>query len=595
MLISKRRLQCGILLLLSGLAILLVRPMRSWVDQAGTKLLVDPRLEVSQIHVHGNSSVIEALDPQWRQDVQDQSLEVEASRAWIAIDPVSLVDRRIVIPHVRIEGARLRLANPTAAPVSHSSVHVWQQTLARRVIQLDWSEISKRVQSLLAATDTYQTWNDRIGHWVARSQEIVGEVRSMDKQRALDGLRSSASARTSETTHPIDAIVRQETNPLRYEQQLRSNLAHVTRLSDEQNVLNSQFHNVQKLLKAECACLQDRFELELNTLVRPDEVTGDLGTDQPDFADAFFIEMADQIWRDYAEYGQVAAAVSECVFQYSPRPSFGRNVPLETHRPTTEPFALSDLLAQGVFAHQRSGSIPFTLLAEWALPATSDDSTTVGCFEFQFSQSKELIAVQIDRSDNRTNNRSIEMLVTEQTSKPVSASDRQIPDDTTASRFAWDQTGEAPIEFTGFSCGAQLDIALRVDSEAAQNYCKHTAPALARVFDTVDSLQFVVTGSWDSPTIEISHLPAGLSEALATAMQEEVRRVNSNIELQVRNRFEAKIADLQTLVAKSADERRKIAQQHQNELLATQRSLQSQLEQIDGTAFARRPGQAKNR
>jgi len=127
MLISKRRLQWGTILGLIMLAMLLIRPARSWVDQAFARNIIDGHLTVDAIKFHRSASVVQVDRVRWSRENDGRSFGFAADSAWLAIDVESLIDRKIRIPRARVENAELFLRDDSAR--ANPSTSNWRQVL----------------------------------------------------------------------------------------------------------------------------------------------------------------------------------------------------------------------------------------------------------------------------------------------------------------------------------------------------------------------------------------------------------------------------------------------------------------------------------
>ena len=92
MLISKRRLQAGVVLFLAILAAFLVRPARTWIDRTVFSSVVNGQLSANEMEFHTKTSVVELRGVRWTQMANGRKYGLEAERAWLAVDPVQLVD-----------------------------------------------------------------------------------------------------------------------------------------------------------------------------------------------------------------------------------------------------------------------------------------------------------------------------------------------------------------------------------------------------------------------------------------------------------------------------------------------------------------------
>lgn len=579
MLISKRRLQWGMIGFLILFTVLTVRPLRSWLDRSLVHYLIDSRMSVAQVEIHSQASAIRATEFQWRTDRARKSFAIEADDAWFAIEGEPLLDRQIVMPRVVIEQASLHRLDHTPGPPSKPSS--WQRKLIRTVKSIDWEELERHFGSLLAAEDLNSTWQSRFEKWMQRSNEIISEVQAI--------------AARDYSAH----------NPLRDEIAIKLQLAKVDALADEQRQLAERFDGLQRLLKAEQRRVEERFASEIEELpsllgesVSKTRKSTRTGADAAERAEARSLSV--HLWEALADYGEVAdAMVRGLPNDFSP----GYDQHARLNAPSDAWLELQDLLVSGTYYH-RDHRTPFTLEAGFSSGSRNGvDQEFTGRWNYLFHQRKCEIEVSTDHPTSQNQLVSLHVKVlANAASEDHSPSDIVILPD----RFTTDSARDAKqtwleIDLTADENGVVsgvMDVnetATQLLAETSQG-ARDEADRLDQVgvtFVNRKPLRVRISGTWEAPQFRFDEkLPRWLtiSDRITHATPGP-----AEVETTMRQRLVASQAKLDELAQKAATASEAITQHHQGLLADTSRALSESLSELGGASFARRPDSATTR
>ncbi len=571
MLISRRRLQWSMIGLLGLLAVVLVRPARSYLDAFTAQWIVDSRLSVGKIQIHNRASVLELEDLRWSSASGARRIGFEAPRAWVAVDAEQLVVKQVRCPHIQVEDARLfvQSVDPRAAPELGNQL--WQRNLARQVVSLDWEDVRRHVQSLLAARETHQTWSERIGRWVTRSQEILTHIQSLEE--ASD-----------------------HSNPLRHEQQLVASLEKVQELSQEQSVLASQFDGIQKLLQSECAHLEQKFESEWAELEKS------AMTDESEMSVAHdtLLDVARQYWLLIADYGEISTGMASAWPRYRSQPAYDRDILVSDRQRSL--VDLEELTVQGVFQHG-DRQTPFGLVADcaiWQDPVTeptTPQQQSQSRWEYRFVDIDYLIHTHVQKPAESPRRIDIEAWLSLNPRTDVSPSD--LPPLPGAPQPADMDDATEPtriVELQGNLQDGQLTLRMSLSPTILEPMITDL-DSLGEFDIPADEepLRVSVAGAWQQPEFDVDQVPSWFQEVIETQLRSLRQTKHADLQRQAREEFSSQLSKLRALVSQSAEEGSLAASRQQEQTLAVSERLQAALDRIRGTAFARRPGATTNR
>lgn len=558
MLISKRRMQASAILFLIVLVAVLFRPVRSWLDQAIVHHAISPNLHVSELTYHSKNSVLEARRIALTSTRGPHVYHLQAARAWVAIEPEPLLDQTLSIPHLLVENVELSLKDYSHSPAQPTTS--WRQKLAARVAQLDWDEIKRSFTSLLAAQDVNTTWEKRISRWVMRSTEILRQVDTLDAEADLQ-------------------------NPLRFEDQIKSKLHLVDELKAEQQLLGGQFANLEKLLSAEDKRLRELFQKELQQL-RPRNTQNEQQIIR-EIANDLLLEAAHVLWKQYSPHAEIANAVATEMVPRVDRPSYDRDIGGES-----EPLCVDDLEAKGDFLLDNK-RIPFSLAANYKIARRSDSrSIATGRWDFRFKTTPCTITVLAARAAAFEGLHFVVQIHADSDALPAASPSDRLEDISVL------PDSQHFLEFEFNSMDDHIAGQMHVDLERIAGLSEDFASALSQACleQPGSNLTIDIHGTWQEPTFALpAAVPEFLANSLRSSLDERMRAANTELELQLTSQFNSEVATMERLVNRAAQAGIAIIQDHSQQVAGVRKALQDSLEEMSGTAFARRPQQVKTR
>ncbi len=586
---SRRRFYWLTVALLASATCVLVRPMRSWLDQAMVTMLVNRSLSVAELHVHSSDQVIEVRQLAWGNTTQDRSFGLEAERAWFAFDPVPLVDRQWDMANVVLEDARLYLRD--AIPEHSPQPSIWQQGLAQHVAQLDWNELRQHFGSLLAADGLTKRWDERIEQWLLDSEAIMTRSRE------------------------VDAEVGSLDNPLRYEDDVRKRLAEVDALRAKQERLMDQFDGLRRLLDAESQRLDELFQADREWLAEHglgfvrEAIRSNHG--DPTQADAELERLADEllqaialkVWHRYGAYMEVSARVTDGP---NPQPLAAADRNIRDSRGAL--VALRNVSATGVF-ELREDRIPFALSGRYQQIAHRDQQQKDYFWQFDFQpvDGPVRVAVVQARSDAL---RRISLNPNQSGEGPHSD---WLSDDLTPNEWAnisdfvgvQEHVSGASTQLpfvSGTPVSGELVFetdAIRGSMEISVSYLvalQQGDVSITSVLDlgkviavntqssesTDELINIEVAGTWQCPVLRAPELRQVVMEGLIQQAEPELQSQLAALTTRLHGEFYGKLETLETQSQKVSDRQAQLSGGSQKQLLATREKLENRLIEIDG-------------
>ncbi len=560
MLISKRRLRWFAITTLVMCLLLLCRPTRNWVDRMLVAQFVGPTVSVGELVVHRHKSIVEARELEWSAIQGDRKLQFSARCGWFAYDKLGLVDRHTRLPKVIFQEANLRLEG--APPAPPAQLDRWKQRLALQITQLDWNAINHQLGSLIATRELKQSWSNGIKRCVDRSQQILAEADELERQTAkLD-------------------------NPLRFEVSIHDKLDRLQALSREQRQLTDQLEELSNQVESETVRLRElhrQDQLKLVGLVIGNAAAHDLQLERENISLDLAEDLGYAFWLRFASYGEIVDRMASATQGYSQRPSYDVNI--RSNRHGNEWLQLTEWKASGDFSNaelqtpfQASGS--WSLTQEPLLQSSLDfawratfflDQAQVDVRAEHLSQKSDTTELHMQIGKSKTNRRNLALID---------------PGDLGAER-----TSGAHVKLTSQS--GKLEGELAVPANAFDWIESTTLAALMQFASQPEAepLRFRIAGPWTEVHLElVGAVPVWLSQAVASEADACNQIASQTSKLQLEQTFTSELLQLQQLVNSALSESKPLAADHTRQLLAKQDRLQRQLDDRNGTEFARRPG-----
>lgn len=561
MLMSKRRIQAGAVLSLALLTACLVRPFRTWIEQALLTRVVSDDLQVEEIEIHANSSVVELRGLKWQHFANGRKYGLDAQKTWLAFDAEKLVDRQFDVGRIEVENANLYVDD--FSPKAVRAPSTWQQQLAMQVVQLRWDEVKDHFTSLLAADGIHTTWAGRIQQWVKQSESLIGKLNAMEDSEVLTD------------------------NPLRVEDQLNQRIRTVENLRNQQSKLAGQFDTLQKLLDAECKRLRDSFESELTNL-NQSQTHATEQRNSGTIAVEISVELAESSWTLFSVLAEISDVVARDLSIARLPPDYDRNITIDS-LPIRNP-QLGQLTASGSFRCGTSKS-PY---------AMRKDFSNNGDWEFVYELPEAQVVTRVTERDGSNDEVSIDLVAVRKLGQPLSPSDRGVDLDSFTDLLAVEtHLAIASLKLTSTAAGISgkmlVPLPNSTDMSPAWTTLRENAEELVGETETV--LEIDIAGSWKAPQISLAgnKTPDWLVKSIQNELDYDRRQSSTTVAAQAREKLEAQIDRIQSLVLTASNRGKQIIESHGTTLADAAISLEKALEELNGTSFARRPGATTTR
>ena len=565
---SKRRLQGLSILLLLGIAALALPAVRAIVVQFSLRRL-HPSLSAQDVQLHADAKVVELARFRWGRDVGQKRYELRADRLWLAVDHQPLAACRLDIPMARMEGVTLTLDEQSGRGKTQPFETFWHQEIAGRVARLDWEDIQHHFGSLLTADQIHESWQGRIERWVTRSREIYAEVASIETE--------------------VNAADASPQNPLRDADALRRKWEQVSRLTQEQQLLISQFGGIQNLLNAECNRLKSTFDEDVAQLTDLAVALEGAEIDPRSISESLMLELAKHAWHLTADCAELPARAA-ADFPWREQPAYDREI-LPCGKDSAR-FRLRDLRGSGHFV-SAAGRLPVVFSASVSRnsPASdpAQDGPTDGSdpesarWHYGYQSPLGRIAVTASCSREIAEGISIDLRLEPLSAQAdISPSDRLVAD---IDRPVQTRDARLHFQITSTKQGISGAMFLRDPGDWLDLKSELETP-----ISLSEKLEYEVQvgGTWSTPSFRLVPDPPGwLIAAVESRLSSRLREQTSTWEAELAQRFQNQLDQLQSLVALAAREAQASIEVHERRGLALRDSLQHRLDEISGTAFIR--------
>ncbi|MCA9159860.1 MAG: hypothetical protein KDA72_16105 [Planctomycetales bacterium] len=569
--ISKRRLRWAAIGLLIACVLLMLRPTRTWIEQAWIARALSPQLTVGELVIHSQKSIIEARELKWHvcgsstpesscTAVRRRAFGVSARRCWLAVDRDSLPSGRLHLPKVILQDANFFLE--TGLPSASNSLENWQHRLARQTAGFSWDALQKKPSCLLATEQLRSAWCQRIEGWLERSPQIQIEAAQLE--------------------HQIEAM----DNPLRFEQSIKAKLMRYQQLADEQRSLVCHLDQLEESLVTESVRLNQLHEQDLRSLV---ELTTEvklghrLDSNHAGLEREFAVALGDAVWNQLAPYGEIVDNISHGAVSIR---TADYDVTVRPVEYGAEHLQRSELKAAGVF---RVGIVKarYQTSGTWRI-AQNSPAQTFREFNFftafQVDSGQLNVSCQYDSRQSTINQLQIVMTEGQQPTAKMadsSPSDHAVelaqPTQATLASDAGKLTGSLIVSPRSLTL-----LPWRMPVELLESIGNHSD----------QPLRFDVSGGWEQPHFKFhGAAPVWLEQAVEKLAIQQSQAAIAQSQLRLDTEFGNQLLQLRQLVDVVLRDARRATAADEKELLARQSRMHKRLDSTSGAEFARRPGE----
>lgn len=585
MLLSKRRLRWAAVALLIACGLLLTQPTRVWLQRTWIAAALGPQVTVGEVVYHAQNSIVEVRDLTWQGNNAVNShaassgtsllsnFTVKASRCWLGIDRQSLADGRIDLPKVILQDAVVTLDNNFL--VSNVGLQDWRHGVVRHLAQFDWETLNQQVSCLTAADDLATAWSHRTQDLIDRSRSILTEAGRIEVEAAA-----------------MD-------NPLRFEDSIRARLTRFKELSVEQQLLFGELTDIKSELTSETERLKELHRQDVRALERLCfQLQDRTSTDSQAFTldRQLALAIAQASWNQIAPYGEVVASTSHAAATMH---AADYDVTVRPAARSKDHIHCFDLKASGEFRNAQFTS-PFQASGQWRVAQQRPGAVfrELNCLT-SFDCRTSRIEVTADHDSRRSTGIQLRIRMLGQA----------VAEGTNVAATAGVPVVNLPAPVTAtLSCNSgALSGTLRVSAEAfvhlsqrlprdlldsLQASSVESAEELPELALSEQALQFELSGTWDQPNLELSgSAPDWLTQAVERMLSDKSEEVIAQSYRKLATEFDLRSEQMRERVISSASQAQAMVARDENALLSSQQRLQQRFDEMNGTEFARRPGE----
>lgn len=596
MLISKRRIKWGLLLVLVAGVMIFVRPPRTWLDRALVRQ-IDPTLTVNQVTVYRKDAVVEVDQPQWKKKSDGRSFGLKADRLWLAVDAKPLKKRKIVVAKGQIENALLYFND--YAPSTAETSDVWTLEMDKHAHAIDWEEVKQHFANQLSPEDINGPIRQRIDGWLQQSRDIQAQVQRITSDYSYDD------------------------NPLRYEEELRRKIERIDQLNKEHQSIVGNFDGIVATVQQKCAELKAELRTQAQEVAREVINASELQASKQVIAETLMLQIARQSWNQLTDCGQIAQLMAANFYQ-SKRGEFNVDLPVsvEGQTPDTTFVSVSNLMASGVFSRGETRS-PFRLAANVRLKQETQDLVS-GVWKYNFFEGDKLIGVIAEQPDAPSTGNEITTEGTQQKMAPevlvqlkvlpanetvaspsdlaeAAATDSDEPVTVEEMDDSWIEREDYMAKLTASTRNGRLHGILELTTRALDGQPEDAARiirnAVERSGKTHLSFEVRVSGHWQDPQFVVQEkLPAWLSRSIESEVNQELLTLNDEADAEIKADFDRRALEIQDSVRVAVQNGLAIAESHRQQLITARAMLQRRLQEFDGSLSTSRyqPPTAEN-
>jgi hypothetical protein len=479
----------------------------------------------------------------------------------------TLIDKRFVSSRVKLQGVRIELTSLQVQKPTPTITKPWQQALAEVVSALHWENLRDDCEALLKSENILNELDERMRGWLLRSQQIL--------------------VHADQLTQAIQAY----SNPLRHQNEIRSQLAQIEQLRREQDNLHKQFTGVNALLASQLKEVQALGERDIAAIRTR---CGTRATSLQNLA-------AEQIVSEWAKqlvFRQLRLSLSIATLLQVNNRSNPFNVNVRSDDPRLPLISLSGIEADGLLSDSLK-SLPFTAKGEYsAVHKAGYQLARKSDWTIQFDADHiatllNLASVEEDSSWH-VNSRS-----SESNSNLESTSGTLLGDVQNANTFDGATMLELDASISGRRLRGKARMNLGMYRAFAKIPCTGNADLSATEL-TNDStpaeinepwIEFNLSGSAHEPLITLdSRLPSEFIDTVTDRIRKRLETQCVDSESKHKLALDTKIAELSQRLELVARNGQQTVAKQREALTAMHRELEQNLQSREGIEYARLPG-----
>lgn len=551
--ISRRRIYWAGIALLTVVVCLLVRPIRTWVDRAAVDIATGGTASVDQLQLHFSESVVEARKFETHQSADGRRFGLVADKAWVALDPVDLVDRIYTSPTVLIEGAEVYLEDVQPDRMQPKPTS-WEARLAQKLAGVSWEELCRHLQSVLTIDDPAGRLQTRITQLIQRSQEIVRQSREVTNDH------------------------QDRDNPLRYEDDVRRKLAKIDSLRSQQVELLKQFDATYQYLSAETKQLEQKYAAESQRIRSEALAAAAVEADMQGLADDVLVTSGTEAWKLYSPMAEIVYRLSQvapAIEASDEAAPWNRSI----RRSDLTLVSLPSIRAAGNFRLGKTVT-PFHLAGSYSRRTETPGTSSWSCDFFKAERSVQVVVDELNETDSGST--LVSVTVWPQHGDPAGLATPKL------------LTAELRIE------GGDVDGTIRVtqnvfDQVEFRREAQILSAALSRLGEpteasegTLPEIEYQLSGTWLSPVVTPS-APAErwLLDHIRQSLEPDLERALAQATVKLEASLQDQLTRLRASTRQVADASLLLRDVDQNPVYTARARLQGFLDELNGTAIRR--------
>ncbi len=552
MMLSPRRFWCVVCLGAIAVGGMVFEPVQQFVKRSAIEYTFGGNVSAGNIQWHRHQELLEVNELKTIQIDDAVQVVATADVALVKLDMPTLVDKRFVGSRVKLQNVQIELTSlPIQKPIAKTA-NSWQQSLDEVLVGFQWENLRSDCEALLKSDSVLDELDNKMRGWLLRSQQIMFHGDQLT--RAIQ-------------TH---------SNPLRQQNEIRTQIAQLGQLRLEQENLQKQFSSVNSILEAQLKDIHSLGDQEIATIrTRCEAKAASLKTLT---AEQTVCEWANQLITPQLQLSQSCATL----LQSDARPN-PYDINVRKQSAGSPLLSLSGIVADG-FILDATKRIPFSAKGEYS---------TVERVGYQLGRTTDW-EVQLD-TDTVTTQLHIASGDLDGVWNLKSTSE-ELKADAVDSAMMFklegllsgrELSGTARMNlgmyhaFTKLSCKANADLAV---AESLSNM----KSANAALND--DWIEFSLSGTAFVPQVSlVSTLPAEFTNTITESIQKRLETQRIDSESKLKNAIGAKTEELSKQLAVLVKDGQQTLSQQRDALTAMHRQLEQSLQSNEGFEYARVP------
>ncbi len=281
MMLSSRRVWCGLFVCLLAVISVFIRPVRDQAAQLALRYSTGADVGFAEFKLHPRAQLVELRKFRTYARNDSHDLRMTAEQAILLVDFPKVLDKQLLASKVKLKNVEISVEDVLPSPPLSAALQPtsnWKSCMDTLAASMQWEKMRQECDSLLAADDILKELESKMQRWLLRSQQIL--------------------LHASQLTQSIQAF----TNPLRHTVEIRRQMQLLIDLAREQTVLEEQLSGVNASLTHQLEALQAAYGKDVVRLRSTSEEQ--LSALKIAAAEQVIHALASELWSDQAALGQ---------------------------------------------------------------------------------------------------------------------------------------------------------------------------------------------------------------------------------------------------------------------------------------------------